>query len=150
MPQPNINPITPELTRTQLERIAEARLQEFQILRSNDHHIMAIYVSGYALEAILKSAVCTNLDTDKLAQVFKTHDLEVLLYFTGLEREMMTEAPDAYQSFKDIVGIWDPSLRYIDPTDRTYTSETSERFDTWLNHSEKGIIPWITGKISDA
>ena len=137
-----------------LRAIAKARLAEFLFLKEA-HPITAVYLAGYAVEALLKCAICRRLGTDKLPIVFYFHDLKVLLYFSGLKDDLEREEnADVNTSFRSIAEIWSEKLRYEEIPSQRVNDSTCKNFDTWLNgyKNEKGelvgaVVPWLESRI---
>ncbi len=103
------------ISKVLLKQLAELRLQEFQSLRAASHHVGALYLAGYAVEALLKCAICKTLDTTELPVNFQLHDLDDLLFLAGLARKIQAYKPVSvnFQKFKE---IWESGkLRYSDP-----------------------------------
>ena len=84
-----------------------------------------MYFAGLAVECCLKAAICKALDWEYLLGAFKTHDLEGLLAYSGLDRELRAE-PAIVESFSRLAQRWsgkdsptepkDPgSVRYMPP-----------------------------------
>lgn len=104
------------LTRSELLRIARARLLDAKVLFEGRRYDGAVYVCGYALEIYLKARICKTLrwagfpetrnEFDQL-QSFKAHDLEILLRLAGRERIKTRHIADW-----SIVEKWRPESRY--------------------------------------
>ena len=136
----------PGLPKAQFERMAEARLREFQALRVAGPYVAAVYLAGYAVEAFLKSAICRTLDSPTLPKLFHFHNLDVLLYFSGQEAKMERDSPALYQNFAFMVELWNNGiLRYVDPNDSNFSPETCGNVDKWLNDPQVGVVPWLKG-----
>ena len=149
----------PEITKTRrdeppkdrLRDLAEDRLKDFQVLRKNARYHGAVYLAFYAIELYLKYAICVLVKGDKLHKLLHHHRLWDLMYFTGLEKAMETEAPARFESFKAIAGQKDQE-KYLKPDDIRYSiqedyKEDCGNWDLWLNDVEKGIIPWLREKL---
>jgi hypothetical protein len=101
----------------ELLAIAEARLQDANVLYTNDRVDGAGYLCGYAVELALKARICRTLnwpgfpekpyEFDNLRS-FRTHKLDVLLSLTGQAERIKAE------NFSDwsAVATWDPEARY--------------------------------------
>src|SRR5437667_12331694 len=85
-----------------LRAIARARLRDAQVLLRAKRFDGAFYLCGYAIELALKARICRTLRWSSFpqsAQEFKglqsvkTHDLEVLLRFSGVGDRVRAEAP---------------------------------------------------------
>jgi hypothetical protein len=126
-----------------LERLAEARCREFRVLYAADEYAGAFYLGGYAIELVLKRAICSTLNLDGLPKLFHTHSLEALLFYSGLKREL--DADDAIKvEFSQINSLWSEERRYgeSDPT----AAEDCRNMDRWLNDAGS-IYAWIRGRI---
>lgn len=112
-----------------LMTIAQERLTDAEILLNAHRYDGAIYLCGYSIEIALKHKICQTLNwpgfpsTNREFENFrslKTHDLDVLLSFTGIE----TTLKATYLAEWSVVSIWNPESRYnpigmIDPADAT-------------------------------
>jgi hypothetical protein len=105
------------ISRTDLQKIARARLEDAEVLLKSGRYDSAVYLCGYAIELALKARICLNLNWNEYPsskaefqkyQSFKTHDLEVLLRLSGTEAIMRNK----YLSEWSAVSTWDPELRY--------------------------------------
>src|SRR6266699_6922413 len=77
-----------------LKSISRARLRDAKVLLTAKRYDGAVYLCGYAVELALKARICKTLrwaGFPELQHEFKglgsvkTHDLEVLLKFSGIE-----------------------------------------------------------------
>lgn len=105
------------LTSADLRKIALARLEDAKVLFSGNRYDGAAYLCGYVVELSLKSRICRALKWTGFPekgkefeglQSFKTHDLNLLLHFTG--REPMIRAN--YLPERSTVTKWAPEWRY--------------------------------------
>jgi HEPN domain-containing protein len=97
--------------------MAQARLEDAEVLLQSGRYDCAVYLCGYAVELALKARIClvlnwkgypsTNAEFQKY-QSFKTHDLQALLRLSGTEAIMMNK----YRSEWSAVSAWTPELRY--------------------------------------
>ena len=67
------------------------------------HFTGAFYLAGYALEVMLKRAICMTLDLEELPRAFHTHRLEPLLVLSGYQSQMRRN-PDVIDSFNRIAA----------------------------------------------
>lgn len=102
----------PELTDT-----ARGRLRDAHALLSHTRYDGSIYLAGYAVEMALKVRIAKTLkwqafpDTNsefKGLLSLKTHDLNVLLSFTGRESKIR----GSHGTEWSVVVAWKPELRY--------------------------------------
>ena len=100
-----------------LKKLAKGRLQDAEVLFKGRRYDGAVYLCGYAIELALKARICRTLrwagfpDTKKEFQSlsnFKTHDLEVLLRLSGIEKRVNANSIADWS----IVTEWRPELRY--------------------------------------
>ena len=95
-----------------LHELSEERLADAQALYDAKRYEGAFYICGYAVEVALKKKICTMLDWDeyptngKLYGSFKTHDLDVLLHLSGVEKRV------SLSTEWSIVMRWDVEIRY--------------------------------------
>lgn len=100
-----------------LRAIARARLRDAQVLLRAKRFDGAFYLAGYAIELALKARICRTLrwpgfpETSqdfKGLQSLRTHDLEILLSFSGVEARVRTR----YSAEWSVVVKWSPEKRY--------------------------------------
>jgi HEPN domain-containing protein len=101
----------------ELRAIARARLQDAKVLLRAKRFDGAWYLCGYAVELTLKARICRTLkwsgfpesrhDFEGLQSV-KTHDLEILLRFSGIEDRVKTK----HMADWSVALRWDPEKRY--------------------------------------
>ena len=80
-----------------LKNIAQARLVDCDILLKKNRYDGAIYLCGYAIETALKARICRVLKWPEFPSTknefkgyttFKTHDLDILLSLSGIEKKI--------------------------------------------------------------
>ena len=100
-----------------LRAIAKARLQDAQVLLLARRFDGAFYLCGYSVELALKARICRTLKWSGFPQTgkefqglqsVKTHDLEVLLRFSGIEDRIKRK----HMSEWSVVLDWNPEKRY--------------------------------------
>jgi hypothetical protein len=106
------------ISRIDLRKIARARLKDSNVLFLNRRYDGAVYLCGYVIEIALKAKITTTLKWStgfpstqaefKNLQSFKTHNLDMLLRLSGIERKIKT----ALLAEWSIVVTWDPEVRY--------------------------------------
>lgn len=105
------------LTPTELRNIAEARLNDAEILFAAGRLDGAFYLCGYAIELALKARICltlgwsghpsTNYEFQNY-QSFRTHNLNVLLRLSGIEDQIKATHFTQWST----VILWNPEIRY--------------------------------------
>ena len=105
------------LSTKDLRAIARARLRDANVLLQAKRYDGALYLCGYAVELALKARICRTLkwpsfpesDKDfKGLHSLKSHDLEVLIRFSGVEGRV--KAKHAVEWSRAIK--WNPEQRY--------------------------------------
>jgi len=105
------------ISTTELRAIARARLRDAEVLLVGRRFDGAFYVCGYAVELALKARICRTLkwsgfpENEKDFRAFRavrTHDLEVLLRFSGTEERVMEKHLTDWAT----VRVWNPEQRY--------------------------------------
>lgn len=129
-----------------LRKLATARIEEAKCLKSRGHFAGAVYLAGYAVECLLKAAICRALGWGELRSTFAVHDLEGLLLYSGLQPRI--EEPtnkEVFRNFKQINEVWivvgKQSIRYTDPD--SITAKGAEAFLNQLENPESGVVAWL-------
>ena len=101
----------------ELDRIAQARLEDARRLVLAGRYDGATYLCGYAVEVALKARICRTLNWPEFPSTsgefqayrsFQTHDLEVLLHLSGKEIEVKQQDTVKW----NLVADWHPEWRY--------------------------------------
>lgn len=96
-----------------LRSIAEARLEDAQILFDNQRYDGAAYICGYAVELALKARICDTLQVQEYPEKehgFKTHNLDLLLLLSG--RSFIKKDQAHFTIWSSVVDKWQPEMRY--------------------------------------
>ena len=105
------------ISRQQLRSIARARLRDAQALLRARRYDGAVYLCGYAVEIALKARICRALGWADFPednrefdgyQSLRTHRLDVLLRFSGLQARVKTRMIAEWS----LVEVWRPEMRY--------------------------------------
>lgn len=97
--------------------IARERLTDAEALLNAGRYDGAVYLCGYSIEIALKHKICQTLNWPSFPSTnrefenyksLKTHDLDVLLSFTGAE----TQLKSTHLAEWSAVSIWNPEGRY--------------------------------------
>jgi HEPN domain-containing protein len=125
------------ITRTELRKLAKARLKESKTLFDSKQYDTATYLCGYAVELALKARICRTLKWSEFPpngkefrgfHAFKTHDLDVLLILSGIGEKITNH----YFTEWAIVSKWNPENRY-----KTIGSETKQTAINMINAVEE-------------
>lgn len=105
------------IAKTELKRIAAARLLDAEALVNAQRLDGAVYLCGYAVEIALKARICDTLNWADFSettnefrelQSFKTHDFNTLLRLSGIEDVIKM----SYLTEWSMLKPWKPELRY--------------------------------------
>lgn len=105
-----------------LHRTAREYLRAAKLLRTRKSYDAAVYLCGYAVEIALKARICKTLKwTDGFPEKgpefqrkanLKTHDLEALLQYTGIQARILSADATGHVADWSIVTKWNPEQRY--------------------------------------
>ncbi|WP_420147408.1 hypothetical protein, partial [Spirosoma sp.] len=105
------------LLKSELKRIASARLDDAEALFLAGRFDGAAYLCGYVIEITLKLRICRTMQWDGFPESrkefegllsFKTHDLDTLLHVSGIENKVK----QFYFLEWSTVKVWSPESRY--------------------------------------
>ena len=105
------------ISRTDLRKIARAQLKDAEALYKSRRYDGTVYHCGYAVECALKARICRTLRWADFPstrgefqsyQSLRTHDLDVLLKFSGIEAKIKNQCFDEWA----IAKTWSPEMRY--------------------------------------
>lgn len=145
---------------SEIIKLAWQRLQEAEILYSNNMHDGAFYLAGYSVELMLKAKICERLgipnlfdESDKTANAIegigeirkavKTHNLFTLLIFSGLKVKFDNSKATNKTLAKTnslLFSAWDESARYK-PCGHFKPSDVNKLIN--LLKDQNGILKWI-------
>ena len=138
------------IDREVLWEVGDARLEEAKILLESKHYAGSVYLGGYAVECYLKVAICKTLGWDALRGMFKTHDLEGLMLYSGFHASYQGNSR-IRESFAKVLELWSAegfgNVRYRRPTE--VDQETAEMFLKCVDDPEVGIVSWLKRTISE-
>lgn len=132
------------ITSTELLDLARARRKEAGLLFDAGQYATAMYLAGYSVECLLKAAICRALDWDWLLGTFKTHDLEGLLLYSGLDRKLRAD-PQVLRSFSRLKSQWPGNLRYQQPA--SIDRLRADQFLKSVSDPKIGVATWLQNNI---
>ncbi len=133
------------MNRTDLQRLAEERIEEASLLLCATKYSGAYYLTGYAIEFALKAwiAKLTNqhdfYDLATAKECF-THKLNVLVKLAGLRPRLDADmAVDLDLEANWAIGCaWTEASRY-----EFHTKDEAETFFEAVTNPAHGVLPWI-------
>ena len=100
------------MQKSEIDEIVNARLTDAEVLLEASRFDGSVYLCGYAVELFLKAQICKTLKWNEYPMSgkfssFRTHDLDVLLQLTGLEKKVKAD----YMNEWSTVAQWNPESR---------------------------------------
>ena len=134
-----------EMTRADLQKLAEEKLRDAQILLTAKSWSNAYYIAGYAVELAIKACIARSFKADTIpdkALVDKTysHEFRMLIRTAGLTAELQKQE-QASQDFRTawaVVNQWSPADRYTENSEQ----DAREIIEA-IGHTTHGVLPWI-------
>ena len=133
------------MTRTELQQLAELRIDEAGILLANRAWDGAYYLAGYAVGCALKACIAKLTQAEdfpdkKHADKSWKHDFNELLGAASLESELKAETVrDAvFKENWNTVRQWSEQSRY-----RRVSRSESEKLIVAITDPIAGVLPWI-------
>ena len=133
------------MTRSQLIKIAKARISEANALLSMHKYSGAYYLGGYAVECLLKAAIAKTIrrsefPNKKLISDAYTHDLSKLAKLSpvGLQLENEIASNKAFALNWGIAKDWSTDSRY----EISNANKAKELLDA-LNDPADGVLQWL-------
>ena len=128
-----------------LTALAREFEQEAKCLLEGGLYTAAVYLGGYAIECWLKVAICRSLRQPGLSELFKSHDLGGLLYYSGFQQDLDSDAT-LRSAFDGIVGAWNdkhgnPAKRY-----GSRSKETRSDAEVFLTHVDE-VREWLIARL---
>lgn len=133
------------LSRRDLQRIAQAKIDDALLLFTNHRFSNAYYLAGYAVEIGLKACIAKMMSAEVIPDKrfildIHTHDLRSLVGTAGLKGSLKSkEASDpAFAANWSLACQWTPDCRYssVDP----YTAQT---MIVAITSPHSGVLEWI-------
>ena len=139
----------------EIKNVAHLRLDEAENLYELGLYEGSIYLAGYAVELLLKAKICEILDLEDLfdasfprkdlAKFFKIHNLENLIWLSGLRRQFEEDYgknDDFRQNWDFINENWSEQVRY--DLQGSVPKHKAEKFLNAITDNQNGIKSWIS------
>lgn len=133
------------MNRTDLQQLAQVRLEEARVLLANRRYAGAYYLSGYVIECALKACIARRTrrhdfpDKNAVNQSH-THDLNQLIKAAGLEarlRQAMGADPN-FETNWAVVKDWSETSRY-----RRSSARKAQDLFAAITNPRYGVLRWI-------
>jgi HEPN domain-containing protein len=133
------------MKRVDLQKIAQAKLDDATLLLQHGRHSNAYYLAGYAVEIGLKACIAAQVSAETIPdksfinRILK-HEFPVLLGLAGLARPLQ-ERQDKDPLFAAnwaIVSEWVPDTRY-----EVKDAMTAQLMLTAISDEQAGVLQWI-------
>lgn len=134
------------MSRTELQQLAQLRLEDAEALLAASRWPAAYYLLGYCIECALKACVAKLFRTDevperKLVNSFYTHRLDELLTISGVKADFEARAgvdPNFDANWNTVLA-WNEASRY----DVTITELMARALHAAVTNAPSGILPWL-------
>jgi HEPN domain-containing protein len=132
------------INRTQLQQVAQLRLDEAEALLLANHPSGAYYLAGYAVECALKACIAKqtrehDFPEKDVVNSSYTHNLKALLSVAGLEQDLRSaEADKGFALNWVIVTTWKEDSRYA-----THSALEAENLLLAISDKSRGVLQWI-------
>jgi len=145
----------------EIKKLAYERSEEAGILCDNEKYDGAFYLAGYAIELMLKAKICENFGVNNLFDEsettksisfvrgkIKTHDIAVLLIFSGLKNKLQDDKASNNVLDKTMTRLfhdaghclWSEQIRY----QRNFQKpENVIELILLLKDDKEGLLQWI-------
>lgn len=128
--------------RQDLQRLAEERAAEAQLLLDGRRYCGALYLAGYAIELGLKAVLAKRFQADeipdrKLVQSIYSHNLEDLAVLAGLAPKIDAQNNDFAANWAVVKG-WNEQSRYEIIHEQSATALVRA-----IHNDANGIFTWL-------
>ncbi|MCP4700058.1 MAG: HEPN domain-containing protein [Gammaproteobacteria bacterium] len=133
------------LSKSDLERLAELRIEDAVVLLNANKSSSAYYLAGYSVELALKACISNlfhnNVIPDKrLVNAVYTHNFENLINTAGLlpelKKDMKTDSK--FSSYWGVVSKWNESSRY-----QFWDPASAATLIQAIKDNDHGVFPWV-------
>lgn len=138
------------LTRSILQNMAEARLDDSKCLYQSGRYSSAYYLAGYSVECALKACFASQIqqhdfpEKGKADKIFE-HDLQKLVKHVGLPLQVDCDSNPLLRYNWVVVKDWNEQSRY-DPlwlSDPLAAQEKAESIILAIDDPANGVFQWL-------
>jgi hypothetical protein len=123
-----------------LRQAYQLRKREYDTLRAAGEWAGAVLHAGVLLELALKIVICKHLDITRLPLAFKVHELDFLLYCSGLWNAFFNNKK-LYRNFGIVQARWTMELRY---QGAVITEKKSNEVHEALFDQSSGVLTFLS------
>ena len=138
--------LLPDATLADLDAAWREREAEAGALSVAGYHSIALALRLYSLEVRLKAMICKHLGLGFLPAACKTHDLSILIIFTGISKELDDATNMAIRQNWDLLVDFSKKrlndLRYL-PRSKLSAIEAT-RLTNALDDAGDGVLAWLS------
>lgn len=134
-----------EITKADLEKLADEKLSDAQALLGVKSWSNAYYLAGYAVELAIKACIAKSFKADTIPDkdlVIKTysHEFSRLIGTAGLTAELQNQvlASQDFGAAWGVVNEWSPEDRY-----RFNSEQDAKELIEAISNAAHGVLPWI-------
>ena len=134
------------VNRNDLQKLADLRIKEAEVLLRNGCYEGAYYLAGYAVECALKACIAKTTQQydfpDKdLVQKSYTHNLEKLVSAAGLDQLLKQEMAKAgsFAGYWAVVKDWSEEMRYHTSVGDKVARDMFEA----ITNAKDGVMRWL-------
>ncbi len=149
-------------TPLEIRQLAKERLEEATILAANQKFDGAFYLAGYSVELMLKAKICdlwdipnlfaegnnnSQMGVSYLRKAVQIHDLNVLLFFSGLKKDFDKDKINnrfLNKAINLLFNAWSEKSRYK-PCGFHKDNDVKALIKI-LSDPNKGLLQWIENK----
>jgi HEPN domain-containing protein len=136
------------VNRTDLQQLAELRLEDARVLFQSGRYAAAYYLCGYAVERALKACIARQIrqyeypPTANYSQRLFTHKLVALVELAEMIESLDSQKTSVAGFARNwlIATKWSEESRYENWTEQ----QARELFDA-VSEKDAGVLAWISG-----
>jgi HEPN domain-containing protein len=136
------------VNRTELQRLAKARIADAKALLAARRWSASYYLAGYAVECALKACIAKLMKPEEFpdrtfADKCWTHNLLQLLTLASLKEDFKAarQADSKLQDSWDVVKEWNESSRYTRKTEADAQSLYKA-----ITDNKHGVLAWVKSR----
>ncbi|HJW40900.1 MAG TPA: hypothetical protein VJ476_06700 [Rhizomicrobium sp.] len=133
------------LKRSDLQAVAQCKLDDAATLLQHNRYSNAYYLAGYAVEIGLKACIARQMTAETipdkaLIKKILNHDFSTLIGLAGLAQPLKDhqDGDATFATYWGIVGEWEPDIRY-EPVEQM----SAQLLVQAVGDPKSGVLTWI-------